>query len=694
MLFSFSSDCLICEEEKEIPIVVNGDKVEYFRDEKKVVGSGNIVIEYEDVKLTCDKVEVFLDTKKAIAEGNVVVAQTGKEFFAEKVIYDFGIKEGEIINAALEADPYYGKGERIEKINEDKYVITRGYITTCDLTEHPHYRIQAKRIEIYPKNKVVARHILFFIKDIPVFYFPYFSHSLKDKRPFMTIIPGYNSEWGAYLLGTMRQRFSEKHVVDVHLDYRERRDFAGGVDYKYDTTYFGEGILRSYYMKERKMKEGHIWDKGEIVSKDERYRIQLRHKWQIDPYTFLVIEGNKLSDKEIIKDYFYREYERDEEPETYATLFHGRDNYSIELTAKKQVNDFFTTVEKLPEVNVEIYDTKIYNTDFYYSGSYYLSNFNKKFADDEYDDLHAARFYTDNKLSYMAKLFGIVSVNPYVGTKQIYYSKNIYEVKDQIRGEFYTGVDLSTKFYKIYDVETDFLGLDINKLRHIVTPTLKYYYKHAPTISDANLVQFDDSDSIVKAHGVTLGLENKLQTKRQNSKGDEETVELARLFLSTDYLYQDPEGSYFSDITGEFEARPYNWMYMYSKAIFDTETDEISKFDFDIGVNSPNSKRWTVALGYRYEISNISQITCYTRFQLNDKWNFRTYHRIDIRDYALQEQEYGVERDLHCWVMQVVYNHRQQQDHTLWLVFRLKAFPEMPLQFTTSYRGPRTESGQ
>ena len=55
------------------PIVVNGDKVEYFHEQKKVIGTGNISIDYEDVKLTCKQVTVYLDTREAIAEGDVKI---------------------------------------------------------------------------------------------------------------------------------------------------------------------------------------------------------------------------------------------------------------------------------------------------------------------------------------------------------------------------------------------------------------------------------------------------------------------------------------------------------------------------------------------------------------------------------------------------------------------------------------------
>src|SRR3989338_1296522 len=71
----FSSQAHAEEPAPNEPIVVNGDKVEYYQEQKKVVGLGNISITYKDVVLTCDRITVYLDTREGIAEGNVRVTQ-------------------------------------------------------------------------------------------------------------------------------------------------------------------------------------------------------------------------------------------------------------------------------------------------------------------------------------------------------------------------------------------------------------------------------------------------------------------------------------------------------------------------------------------------------------------------------------------------------------------------------------------
>ena len=69
-------------------IQVHGDSVEYFHETEKVVGTGNVSIDYEGAKLTADKITVNLKDKVAVAEGNVVLTQNGSVFKGNRGEYD------------------------------------------------------------------------------------------------------------------------------------------------------------------------------------------------------------------------------------------------------------------------------------------------------------------------------------------------------------------------------------------------------------------------------------------------------------------------------------------------------------------------------------------------------------------------------------------------------------------------------
>ena len=90
--------------------------------------------------------------------------------------------------------------------------------------------------------------------------------------------------------------------------------------------------------------------------------------------------------------------------------------------------------------------------------------------------------------------FFYVNFTPYVGLRQTYYDRGLNDnsvgIDSHLRGVFYTGIDLSTKFYKVFRTTASPLGIMINDLRHIITPSISYNYNPQPTIKRENLFEF------------------------------------------------------------------------------------------------------------------------------------------------------------------------------------------------------------
>ncbi|MGB2706019.1 MAG: LptA/OstA family protein, partial [Candidatus Omnitrophota bacterium] len=199
LAYAFQDDLLGKIKKSEEPVIVKGDKVEYFHDQKKVSAVGNVSISYGDVKLTCDKITVYTDTKEAVCEGNVKITQPGASMEGEKINYNFLTKKGYALDSAVQAKPFYGGAALVEQTGDRDFRLERGYLTTCDL-EKPHYRIEAKELQIFLDKKIVAKHIVFYVGEVPVFYLPLYVQPLGKKFPEVTIVPGRTSDWGYYAL--------------------------------------------------------------------------------------------------------------------------------------------------------------------------------------------------------------------------------------------------------------------------------------------------------------------------------------------------------------------------------------------------------------------------------------------------------------------------------------------------------------
>ena len=684
------------------PIIVNGDSVEYYHEKKEVIGTGNISINYKDVVLTCNKITVDLNTKTGIAEGNVKVKQKDSFFTGEKIKYNFATKEASVMDGFVSTKPFFGRANDVNKVaNRDEYKLKRGYITTCD-NDKPHYRVQARRVEIYPGDKVTAKHILFFIGDVPVFYFPYYSQSLKDTKTHINVIPGNDDTWGYYALGSLRYNFADQRG-DILVDYRSKLGLAGGINHYYKIKDLGEGAVKVYYTRENNRT---VFEK--TGRKRLRYRYQVRHEWEIggpESGTTATFNFDKLSDPDIIKDYFENEYDEMGEPNNYASFLTAKSGYSTELLFVKRFDNFFTVVERLPEFKIDIPNTRIGNTMLYYdanaSGVYLNRTFDKT-VDANIKDDRMARFDVYNKLSYAASFFRTLNVTPYFSTEQTYYSRNKWGDTNDIRTVFNAGVDTSIKFYRLFNVSTNFMNLDINKLRHIITPTMGYYFTHQPTISSENLVQFDEIDARGEQSTYAFSLENRLQTKRH--EGDSlKSVDLATFIISTNYTARLKKRSLavnsgkedkFSAPVLTLELYPYSFAWLKGTMTVNPKTYAVMTNSIDATISGGNA---SLDIGYRYEKTALevrNLLNWCINYKLNDKWRMRLYQRFNPYkgSGAFEEHEITVYRDLHCWTLEFTYRSKpymDTKDSSFWFVMRCKAFPETPIGYQRVYSRDR-----
>ena len=683
------------------PITVNGDIVEYSTENKEVTAKGHVEVIYKGTKLTCDKLTVNTETKDGVAEGNVRLEDAKGIIEGQKVTYNFQTKAGTIINSEFRANPYFGKAKEVDKINDTEFVALNGNMSTCNY-DRPHYHFNSKKIDFFPGDKVKIKDNFVYIGRIPVFWLPRYDHSLKDPLMHVQVMPGMKKEWGPYLLTAWRYTLTESVKGRIYLDYRKKLGFASGVGANYTSKLFGRGDYKFYYTREKPedLPAG-------ALEEFQRYFIRWRHKWEIDSQTNLTSEYYKLSDEkrkkfdsesDFLKDYFYREYEKNTQPLSYILLQHSFAYSSINFLMQKRTNHWYDQLEKLPEVRYSLPSLQIGDTRLYFENNTSLANLDKKAttAPVTPDEENVTRLDTTNKLSLPLKV-AFVELVPFVAGRQTLYDKGTDGASGPLRTIFYSGIDASTKFYRVFNVQTNFLGMEIDGVRHIITPTIRYSYNHEPTIKTSKLKQIDATDAIDTNNSAVLELTNKLQTKRLGK-----TVDFANLKVSSIYTFYnvDPQTQvrshgHFQDILFDLELIPNSRMRFDADATYSNSGDYFSNANYDLNFNL--GKERSFGLGQRYQRTGSNEITYNLNWPLNPKWRFSFYQRYNLGgDPALskgfREQEYTISRDLHCWVVDISLNIKKNEGTTIWLIFRLKAFPEMEFGFNQSYHSPKSGS--
>ena len=729
-IFVSCVNLLYAAETRESPMIINGDNVEYSADSKEVVATGNIEVIYKGSKLTCNKLKVNMTTKEGLAEGNARLEDEKGIVTGERIVYDFANKSGVIYNANFRANPYFGKAKKVEKIDDNEFVSKGGYFTTCSF-DHPHFRLASKKIIMRPGDRVQSQQVILYLGAVPLIYLPVFNYSMKKPIMHVGVVPGTRKDWGPYILSTWRYNLTDKLNGNAFLDYRNKLGWGEGFELNYINTIVGKGDFKFYYTDEKPTSQP-IGSPTEF----QRYFMRWRHKWNIDDRTNVIAEFYKITDerrkydstRNILKDYFFREYEKDSQPLSYA-LFHHAFNYSsVDILLQKRTNHWFDQLDKMPEINYNLPSLQLGESPLYFENSTQFGSYNKKATTSPVtlDDVTVTRLDTTNKVSLPMKI-SFIQFKPFVSSRQTFYDKGANGQSGIVRTIFYSGADMSTKFYRIYNVKSNFLKLDINGLRHIITPSVGYLYTHTPTIPGTNIKQIDTVDSITRGNTASLSLSNKLQTKRNG-----QSVDLVDLLITTD-LVLDPKGGSninpsgssidsngnvlynnaffmrrpgegikdnFDDILFKLKVLPYSWIRFESDVTFehsDHTSVNYNKFSlanydlvFDLG------KDRSFSLGQRYERKGKNEVTSNFDWRLNPKWKISIYERYNFKlsngalvdgtqtaalSRGSQEQQFTVTRDLHCWEMEVSLNRKKDTGTTIFFVFRIKAFPENQFGF-------------
>lgn len=494
------------------------------------------------------------------------------------------------------------------------------------------------------------------------------------------ITPGHRKNYGMELFGSWRYYLNPNARGVLHFDWYQEKGWAEGIDLNYNTKLFGEGNVKYYRIDERDTNKDIPEDRRRT---QERSRIEVRHRWQITDVDQAILEYFRASDVNFRKDYFYREYERETQPASFFLYSHVFPGATLSFFGQPRVNAFETVLQKIPELKLETINQKIGNTNLYYkntTSSAFLSDTTANTTQDS----ETMRVDTVNQVTYLFRGLGL-DFSPYVGHQDTYYSRGVEGKKSLMRSMFFSGIDVSTKLYRVYDVNIDFLKLNIQKFRHVITPTVQYRYQHDPSVSASKIQQMDSLDGLDHLNQATVGLENKLQIKRNGLD-----VDFLRFLLSADYNFERNStlGKGLRTLEYDLEFRPYDWCEFDSDAAYDVKDGHFNTLNAEFW---NNTGRLRTHFGYRLAHGESNQLTAGLEYPINPFWSVSVYERFEFRTGDLVEQEYRLTRDLHCWLMELIINQRETEGVSILLAFKIKAFPDIGFNAEKTFSPPRSE---
>ena len=455
--------------------------------------------------------------------------------------------------------PFHFEGEWAERIGE-KYVLYKGWVTNCKVP-NPWWRLTGPKFDIIPGQRAIAYRSKFLLRKIPLFYTPFFYHSLEReprKSGFLTPNIGHSSQRG-FMLGigyywAIKRSYDLTYLVQ---DYTAR-GFAHHVDFRgkpregtdFDAILYGvqdRGAPNSGNPPQKysgasvyvtaKSDLGNGWTARGTVNYVSSFRF--RQEWtqsfneaigsEIHSVGFLNKNWSTYSFNAIFAR--LENFQRNEVPVTDPAT--GNSHYVADAV----------TIRKLPEAEFGSRDHLIWNNlPLWFSfesaaGLLYRAEpvFNSTTNPTALVDTYRTGQFMNrvNLAPHLTTAFhwGSFHLVPSIGIRETYYGEAQAPYRDRfqvvgtniVRSARDFSADLIfPSLARIYNRKTVF-G---DKLKHVIEPRATYRYVTGIGDDFNRFIRFDETDLLSNTNELELSLTNRIYAKRGDSVQEIFTWEL------------------------------------------------------------------------------------------------------------------------------------------------------------------------
>lgn len=711
----------LASEKQPIEITATGDT--NYKD-GVATAHGSVAIHAGDSDIYADSARYNAKTREILVEGHVRIYRTTGLFVGDRAIYNVDTKEIRAVDMRTDKSPYLIGGENVTTISEGAFLVSKGTFTTHDSSD-PDFRLKARTVRVYEDDRVVFQNVTFYVKNVPVFWWPYMYQSLNDAFSYM-VSPAYLSSWGPSVLSRVSMPITDDIQMQIRLDYRSRRGVAIGFepDMRYGAGKKSWARLRTYFLRDANPDINRTSEVRVGVPKD-RYRMSVQNFTNFTNDIYGTVDITKLSDEFLLQDFYPGEFQINPKPDNVLAVTKTHPIYTLTAIGRFQANSFFETTERLPEIVLDIPRTPILGGPIFYEGETGVADLHRNFARDSgFQDYGTLRFDSFHQFLYPNTYFGWLSVVPRVGLRGTYYDetrdlgKTIFAPNPNpfipdfllpdptlamplekggstFRTVVNAGVESSFKISRTWEeAQTRSLGLD--GLRHIIQPFTNFSWVSSSNSNPASILQFDryqpstqlrpidfpqftTVDSIDSWSIGRLGVRNRLQTRR-----DDITVSWMDVETYIDVNFDNPfDKTQYSNLFNKINFTPVPWASFGVSSqvpVFEKGFTEVNTH-----VSIQPIANLQVGFAHRYlnqnpffENSSLYVLSGYYRF--NDHWGIGIQEQYEGTSGVLEQQRYSIYRDLTSWVASVgaiIRDNGGVKEYGVLFTFTLKALPKL-----------------
>ncbi len=348
-------------------------------DKGSLVWDGGIHLKSDAMEIFSDKAEYVVDQENLVVTGDVSIYKDGMIYRGEKAVYSTKTNQLDAsgMRSSLEPKaPLWFRAKGFETVTSDVSLINaQGMDITTEDSADPGFHLNAQKVTIYPEDRIVFKHLKVYAGDVPIFYLPYLSQPLDEEQGY-TFTPGYRSNLGAFLLNQCGDTIGDHSIIKYKADVYASRGVGLGADitsrkFK-DSENFGK--FKFYWINDTNPEEAGLASNEVRTGIDaNRYRVNLQHRVYLpgpaESNLYVDIDLNKLSDQYFYEDFFPWEFREDPQPDNVINIVKTHERGELSLLTRLELNDFYATDSRLPEIALDAVKQPVFNTGLFYSGN-------------------------------------------------------------------------------------------------------------------------------------------------------------------------------------------------------------------------------------------------------------------------------------------------------------------------------------
>jgi lipopolysaccharide assembly outer membrane protein LptD (OstA) len=274
----------------------DGSHIEYVVPRDQIVLDGDAHLSYRDLQLNARRVVFDSEKQTLVASGKPQLVDKGDQVAGNLMTYDLETRQGTIYKASTTYERGLYHGERIRKSGDDQLDVMNGSYSTCDL-DHPHYHFSSRWMKIYLKDKLVAKPVVFYLRNVPILALPFYVFPIKPGRHSGFLFPqfqlGFNNRTGQFL-----RNAGYYWAPNDYFDVTTTGDYYQlGPQWQLRT----EGVYKLLYRLDGRF--AGRFNRSEAAGRDD-WTFDADHSQEVSPRTRLVARGSFVSSRSFTQSAF------------------------------------------------------------------------------------------------------------------------------------------------------------------------------------------------------------------------------------------------------------------------------------------------------------------------------------------------------------------------------------------------------